>query len=314
MKILVTGGAGFLGSHIVDSLIENGVETYVLKSGFRSGKHPIFLHKDANVLHGDLLDPWDLHRATKGMGMVFHCGAVLSHYAEKYPELAFDVNVKGTWNLKKACHENRVGRIIFASTSFVYGDPETVPVREDAPLKPKGNFEVGKMAAEKILQATFPFQVPYTILRLFNIYGPRSIPDGIYSQAITTFIINALKGESIQVHMDGKQELDFVYVKDVAEAFCECIHEIAENQIFNVGSGISTPVIELAKHINGITGNKAEIRFDTSHPAYLHNVRADIKHIKDVVGWTPETDLILGLTQTVDAFRPLVKAVGKWQE
>lgn len=305
MKILVTGGAGFLGSHIVDLLIEKGVETYVLRSGFRSKKHPDIVNKEAHIIEGDLLDYWNLVKATKTVDMVFHCGAVLSHYAENYPELAFDVNVKGTWLLKKACKQNLVQRIIFASTSFVYGDPTTIPLSEDAPLNPKGNFEVGKLAAEKILQAVHPYQIPYTILRLFNIYGPRSYPtaDGLYTQATTTFILKALKGESIEVHMDGKQELDFVYVKDVAEAFWDCTSESARNMIFNVGSGKSHQIITLANTINAITNNSAGIYYNTSHPAYFKAVRADIKRIKHAVGWEPRTDWKEGLKETVKFFK-----------
>lgn len=303
MKILVTGGAGFLGSHIVDLLVKVGVETYVLKSGFRSNKHPNIVHKDAHIVNGDLTDQWNLIKATKDMDMVFHCGAVLSHYAEMYPDLAFDVNVKGTWYLKNACKQNRVNRIIFASTSFVYGDPTSVPIDENTPLNPKGNFEVGKMAAEKILQAVHPFRVPYTILRLFNMYGPRSYPDGIYSQATTTFILNALQGKSLEVHAEGKQELDFVYVKDVAEAFWECIGDSAENEIFNVGSGQSVSVNQLATVINSLTGNNAGIHYNTAHPPYFKTVRANIQHIKETVGWTPKTEWLTGLQETIDFFR-----------
>lgn len=303
MKACVVGGAGFLGSYIVDLLIDKGAETYVLKSGFRSGKHPNIVNKEAVIVEGNLLNPSDLERATKGMDVVFHCGAVLSHYAEMYPELAFDVNVKGTWNLKKACKQNDVKRIIFASTSFVYGDPRIVPVDENTPLNPKGNFEVGKMAAEKILQAVHPFQVPYTILRLFNMYGPRSYPDGIYSQATTTFILAALHGKSIEVHGDGKQELDFIYVKDAAKAFVKCLSGKAENRIFNVGSGKSTSINLLATTINKLTDNHAGIHYNTAHPAYLKRVKANITSINECVEWNPKTELEEGLKETIEFFK-----------
>jgi UDP-glucose 4-epimerase len=237
--------------------------------------------------------------------MVFHCAAVLSHHADAYPELAFDVNVKGTWNLKKACKQNNVKRIIYASTSFVYGDPIEVPINEKAPLKPKGIFEVGKMAAENILQAVYPCQVPYTILRLFNMYGPRSYPDGLYSQATTTFILTALQGKSIEVHADGKQELDFVYVKDAAKAFTFCFDSRAENRVFNVGSGKSTSINQLATTINELTKNPAGIHYNTAHPAYLKTVRADISSIKEAVGWTPTTDMKDGLRETVEFFKEM---------
>lgn len=310
MKALCTGGAGFLGSHIVDLLISKGVETHVLVSGFRSKKHPNLMHKDALIVKGNLLKLSDLESATKGIDIVYHLGAVASHYCDVFPELAFDVNIKGTWNLKQACKHNNVKRVLFASTSFVYGEPSIVPVNENASLKPKGNYEVSKLAAEKTLQASHPFQVPYTILRLFNVYGPRSYPDSLYSQAVTTFILAALKGQSLEIHADGKQELDFIYVKDVARAFRDCISDKAENKIFNVGSGKSVSINELSSVINKLTNNPAKIHYNPAHPAYLKNVRADIKSIGECVGWTPKVDLTEGLKETVEFFKEETKSCG----
>ena len=244
-----------------------------------------------------------LEVATKNIDVVFHCAAILSHYTELFPEITFDVNVKGTWNLKKACKQNNVQRIIYASTSFVYGNPAKTPVNEDAQLNPKGNFEVSKMAAEKILQATHPYQVPYTILRLFNIYGPRSYPDGVYSQAITTYILSALKGESLEIHDKGQQELDFIYVKDVAEAFIDCLSEKAENKIFNVGSGKSIAINTLASTINALTNNLTHSHYNPNHLAYFNKVQADIERIKECVGWTPKISLEKGLKETIEFFK-----------
>jgi len=284
-------------------LISRGIETHVLVSGFRSKNHPNLVHKDAIIEKGNLLNPSELESATKNIDTVFHLGAVASHYCDAMPELAFDVNVKGTWNLKKVCKQNNVKRIIFASTSFVYGNPKTVPVNENSPIEPKGNYEVTKLTGEKILQAVHPFQVPYTILRLFNVYGPRSYPDKLYSQAVTTFILAALKKQSLEIHADGKQELDFVYVKDTARAFWDCIRDKAENKIFNVGSGKSVSINELALSINQLAKNPTEIHYNPAHPAYLKTVRADITSIKECVGWTPKFNLTEGLKETIEFFK-----------
>lgn len=303
MKALVTGGNGTIGSHLVDLLINKGVETQVLVSGFRSTNHPNLINQDATVIHGNLLNPHDVEVATRDVDVVFHLGSILSHYCDAMPEVMFDVNIKGTWNLKKACNQNMVKRILFASTSFVYGEPKTNPVTETASLAPKGNYEVTKLAGEKILQATHPYQVPYTILRLFNVYGPRSYPDKLYSQATTTFILTALKKESIEIHADGKQELDFLYVKDAAKAFVSCISNKTENKIFNVGSGKSVTINKLASTINQLTNNPTPIHYNAAHPAYLKRVKADIKSINECVGWTPKTDLTEGLKETINFFK-----------
>lgn len=302
MKVLLTG-CGFIGSHITDLLISKGIETSVLVSGFRSKNHPNLINKEATVINGNLLSFSDLESATKGIDFVFHLGGISSHYADAMPELMFDVNIKGTWNLKKACSQNGVKRILFASTSFIYGNPKTNPVNENAPLEPKGNYEVSKLAGEKILQSVHPCQVPYTILRLFNVYGSRAYPDKFYSQAITTFVLTALKKESIEIHADGQQELDFVHVRDVAKAFLSCISSKAENKIFNVGSGKSVSINKLASTINQLTMNPTEIHYNPSHPAYLKRVKADIRCINDCVGWIPKVDLIDGLKETTEFFR-----------
>ena len=303
MQAIVTGGGGYIGSHIADLLISKGVETHILVSGFRSGKHPNLIHKDAIIAKGNLLNPSDLESATKNMDIVFHLGAVASHYCDVYPELAFDVNIKGTWNLKKACKQNNVQRILFASTSFIYGNQKTAILNEKASLEPKGNYEITKLAGEKILQATYPHQVPYTILRLFNVYGPRSYPDELYSQAVTTFVLAALKKESLEIHANGQQKLDFVYVEDVAKAFYDCLSDKAENKIFNVGSGKSTSINELASTINALTNNHTPSHYNPNHPAYLKRIQADVQRIKETIGWTPKVELTEGLKETIKFFK-----------
>lgn len=244
-----------------------------------------------------------MEAATKDVTAVFHLGAILSHYCDKMPELMFDVNVKGTWNLKQACAHNRVKRIFYSSTSYVYGNPTQNPINETCPLNPKDIYGVSKLAAEKILQATYPYEVPYTILRLFNVYGPRSYPDQYYSQAITTFVLTALQGKSIEIHDDGKQKLDFIYVKDAAEAFYDCMNQKTENQIFNVGSGNSVSVNKVASSINQLTGNSEASHYNVEHIAYFQNVEANVSKIRKWVGWTPKFNLEKGLKETVEFFR-----------
>jgi UDP-glucose 4-epimerase len=307
MRALCVGGGGFLGSHITDLLISKGVETYVLKSGFRSNNHPNFINKDATIIEGNLLNLADLEAATKGIDYVYHFGAIASHYCDVYPELAFDVNIKGTWNLKQACVKNKVKRILYPSTSFVYGNTKTCPIHENVPLEPKDGYGISKMAAEKILKADYPIKMSYTILRLFNVYGPRSYPDRLYSQAITTFILLALQGKSIEIHDEGIQELDFIYVKDVAEAFWQCLKPEAENKIFNVGSGKTESINSLVNEINQLTGNKAKPHHNSAHPAYFNKFQADIERIKEYVGWTPKIQLTEGLKETIEFFKTAPK-------
>ncbi len=305
MRALVTGGAGFIGSHIVDSLIDNNVKTYVLVSGFRSSKHPSIVNRDANVIKGDLQNYDTLIAATKDIDIVFHLGGVFSHYCEKYPEMAIDVNVKGMWNLKRACASNGVERIIFASSSFVYGEPEKSCeyIDEGYPTNSKDLLGVTKLAGEKILQSSYPDNVSYTILRLFNVYGPRQYPDNLYTSVISTWIKKALDKKPLEIHDDGTQSLDFVYVRDVADAFILALDEHAKNEIFNVGSGTSISMNELAMMINKLTGNESPSFYNHNHPMFLRHVQANINKIKSILGWYPRVSHEEGLKSTIDFFR-----------
>lgn len=303
MKALVTGGAGFIGSHVVDRLIENNIETSVLVSGFRSLKHPSIVNEKATIIKGDLQGYDSLVDATKGVDVVFHLGGVFSHYVDEYPELAIDVNIKGTWKLKKACVVNGVKRIIYASSSFVYGDMNKIPINENDPTNPKDLLGITKISSEKILQSTYPDKIEYAILRLFNTYGDNQYPDDLYTSVLSTWIKRALDGKSLVIHDDGTQSLDFTFVGDVADAFISAMDDRAENQVFNVGSGTSTTMNELAKLVNEITGNEASSFYNPGHPMFLKHVQADITKIKSMLGWSPKVGMEEGLQKTVEFFR-----------
>src|SRR4030042_1189571 len=324
MRVFCTVGNGFVGSHVVDRLVKAHIETHVLVSGFRSKNHPSIVNREANVIEGDLRDYPAMEKATKGMDYVFHLASVLSHYCDNDPALTIDVNIKGTWNLKTACVKNKVDRVLFASSSFVYGEPQiipviknhstnpndffgitklAIPVNENHPTNPKDILGITKLAAEKILQATHPNKIDYTILRLFNVYGPRSYPDKLYTSVMSTWINKALQKQSLEIHADGKQSLDFIYVEDVAQAFIDCMNETAKNQIFNVGSGTTTSMNRLAELINRITCNTEPSHYNTKHPAYLKLVQADIQKIENYVDWHPKVNLTEGLEKTVQFFK-----------
>lgn len=303
MKALVIGGAGFIGSHVVDKLIDSNVETSVFISGFRSQKHPSIVNKSACTIKGDIRDYGSLIAATKDVDVVFQLGGVFSHYVDEYPELAIDVNIKGMWNIKKACVSNGVKHIIFSSSSFVYGDTIKTPVDEGFSTNPKDMLGITKLAGEKILSSTHPDRINYTILRLFNVYGPRQYPDNLYTSVVSTWIKRALDGKPLEIHDDGTQSLDFIYVEDVADAFILAMDECAKNEIFNVGSSIAISMNKLAMMVNRLTGNESPLFYNPNHPMFLKNVRANIKKIKSTLDWTPNVGIEEGLLKTVDFFR-----------
>lgn len=304
MRSLITGGAGFIGSHIVDLLIAKNIETRVLVSGFRSNKHPSILNRDVGIIKGDLRNYDDLLAATKDIDIVYHLGGVFSHYVEKYPELAIDVNINGIWNLKKACVFNGVERIIFASSSFVYGDSAN-HLDEEHPTNPKDLLGITKLTGEKILKAPCPDKLDYTILRLFNVYGPRQYSDELYTSVVSTWIKRALAGKPLEIHDDGTQSLDFVYAGDVADAFIRALDKRAENDTFNVGSGTTISMNELATMVNRLTGNESPSFHNPDHPMFLKHIQADINKTKSIMGWSSRVSMEEGLLQTIDFFRGL---------
>lgn len=307
MRSLVTGGAGFIGSYIVDRLIARNIETKALVSGFRSNKHPSILNRDVDIVKGDLRNYDDLLAVTKDIDIVYHLGGIFSHYVEKYPELAIDVNIKGMWNLKKACVFNGVERIIFASSSFVYGDPakSVDHLDEGYPTNPKDLLGITKLAGEKVLKAQHPDKLDYTILRLFNVYGPRQYPDELYTSVVSTWIKQALVGKPLEIHDDGTQALDFIYAGDVADVFILALDKRAENETFNVGSGTTISMNELATIVNRLTGNESPSFYNPDHPMFIKHIQADINKIKSILGWSSRVSIEEGLLQTIDFFRGL---------
>ena len=305
MKALVTGGAGFIGSHVTNQLINNNIETSILVSGFKSDNHPSIVSKKANIIKGNLLHYDSLLEATKDIDVVFHIGGIVSHYCEKYPELTIDTNIKGTWNLKKACVFNNVNRIIFASSSFVYGNPGIVEsIKENHPTNPKDLLGVTKLSAEKILQSAHPHKIDYNILRLFNVYGENQYPDELYTSVISTWIEKALNKEPLEIHDDGTQELDFIYVEDVAKAFMTVLmNEKSKNETFNIGSGIPISMKSLAMLINNLTDNNENAFFyNESHPMFLKYIQSDINKIR-LLGWYPKVSLIEGLRKSIKFYK-----------
>jgi UDP-glucose 4-epimerase len=292
---LVTGGTGFIGSHLVKLLLEKDMKTRVLSHSEED--HGI-------IVKGDLTNLDDVLRLTENVDVVFHLAR-----GNGNTENILDVNIKGTWNLKQACTKNKVRRILFASTSHVYGQPERLPVNENAALRPRGPYAQSKVAAEMILQARDPDDIAYTILRVFNVYGPKARinesheTDKSHETAIPTYIRTSLNGENIVVHGDGTQRLDFVDVRDVACAFVDCLDDRAENQVFNVGSGKAVSMNALADEIKCLTGNSKPTRHDLKKKVDIHHAEADIRKIRDYVRWRPKHELDDGLKETVDSMK-----------
>ncbi|AEH36954.1 NAD-dependent epimerase/dehydratase family protein [Halopiger xanaduensis] len=294
-EILITGGAGFIGSNIVEALVdENEVRVLDnLSSGSRSN-----VPDEATLIEGDIRNDDDLDRATADVDVIFHQAALISvEKSMHHPELTHDINVTATLKLLKRAHDESA-RFVFASSAAVYGQPESVPISEDAPTNPTSPYGVSKLAAEEYVQLYIEeFDLDAVILRYFNVYGPGQL-DSDYSAVIGVFVEQATTGNEITVEGDGTQTRDFVHVQDIVRANLLALHSEATG-VFNVGTGESVSILELAETIREIANSESEIVHVDARPSDIEKSRADISKLKSNFGFSPSVSLEKGLATLI---------------
>ncbi len=303
MRALVTGGAGFIGSHIVEHLLgAAGAEVAVLDN-FSSGRHGNLEGFDVALFEGDLRDPAILAEACRGVDTIFHLAAMVSVIESMDdPQACVDVNVSGMLNLMRAASQAGCRKIVFSSSCAVYGSPEQLPVNEATPVDPLSPYALTKYDGEKLL-ATFAqaWGLEYGIMRYFNVYGPRQNPQSQYAAAIPIFAARALAGKPLTIYGDGRQTRDFIFVKDVVQANLLLAESDATGP-FNVGTGVSIEIRELAETIVAAAESSAPIEHAPSRAGEVRDSRADIAQIR-AAGFEPRTTLMDGLRQTLASLR-----------
>ena len=308
-KVLVTGGAGFIGSHIVDALIAEDLEVYILDnlySGKRENIAQHLLKKCFHFIKGDIRDRETIKRAVREVDAVIHEAALVSVARSiEDPNLTNDVNVTGTLNLLKASLDAGVKRFIYASSAAVYGETEKLPNREDALTKPASPYAASKLTAEKHCRAFYLTHGLETVsLRYFNVYGPRQTCDQ-YSGVITNFIRNISKSEPPIIYGDGEQTRDFVNVQDVVEATVLSLNrKSAVGEELNIATGEPTTINRLAEILLNITG-KTDLKpkHTDPRPGDIRQSYADISKAKKLLGYVPKTPLKEGLTKLVEWYK-----------
>lgn len=308
-KVLVTGGAGFIGSHIVDALIVEDREVYVLDN-LHSGKmENIAQHLGREGFHfikGDIRDRKTVKLAVHKVDAVIHEAALVG-VARSIgdPNLTNDVNVAGTLNLLKASSDAGIKRFIYASSAAVYGKTEKLPNREDAPTEPASPYAASKLAAEKHCRAFHLTHGLETVsLRYFNVYGPRQTYDQ-YSGVITNFIRNLSKNKPPIIYGDGDQTRDFVNVQDVVEATMLSLNrKSVVGEEINIATGEPTTINRLAEMLLNITG-KTDLKpkHTDPRPGDIRHSYADISKAKKLLGYVPKTPLKEGLTKLVEWYK-----------
>jgi len=294
-RILVTGGAGFIGSNIAEALVsENDVRVLDdLSSGSR-----LTVPDDATLIEGDIRDNDVLERATKGVDIIFHQAALISvEESVQRPELTHDVNVTATVKLLERAREESA-RFVFASSAAVYGYPESVPISEDAPTDPTSPYGLSKLAAERYVRLYAElYDLSAVALRYFNVYGPGQMA-GDYSAVISVFAEQATNGEPITVEGDGSQTRDFVHVRDIVQANLLAASSNVTG-VFNVGTGESVSILELAETVREASRSESEIVHVEDRPGDIDRSRADVSQLESEFGFEPSVSLEDGLETVV---------------
>ncbi|HTX91062.1 MAG TPA: SDR family oxidoreductase [Anaerolineales bacterium] len=303
MRALVTGGAGFIGSHIVEELLRGGHSVRVLdnfSSGRRENLH--LFRGDLEILEGDLRDPQAVKAAVRDVEFVFHLAAFVSvPQSMSDPETCFAINAGGTVTLLEAARQAEVRKVVLSSSTAVYGDTDRFPTDETTPLLPLSPYAVSKQVNELYARLyTRVFHLPVVALRYFNVYGPRQRPDSDYAAAIPIFIRRLVAGQPLTIYGDGKQSRDFIFVKDVVRANWLAAQSEAAGEAFNVCTGRETSLLDLMEELSEIAPHQPEVRFEAPRPGDIYRSAGSPEKAAAGLGFRAEVSLADGLAQTVE--------------
>jgi len=304
---LVTGGGGFIGSHLVDRLLDLGHSVRVLDN-FSTGRRGNLSRALAHIelIEGDLRDPDTVGRAAQGAEIVLHQGALPSvPRSVNDPRTTNAVNVEGTLNVLLAAREAGVRRVVVASSSSVYGDTPTLPKVETMPLAPRSPYAISKLAAE---QYTCAFASLYGLetvaLRYFNVFGPRQDPNSQYSGVIALFCTAALHGEPYMVQGDGLQSRDFTYIENVVQAnLLAATTPDVSGQVFNVARGERITLLDMIATLNRLVGRDLPIEYGPARSGDVRHSLAEIGKARQLLGYAPAIDMAEGLARTLAWYR-----------
>ena len=297
--VLVTGGAGFIGSHLVEALASHN-EVRVLDN-FSSGD-PAYLPESVTTIEGDVADPIALQRAARGVDIIFHFAAVVSvARSVDAPRRSNETNLDASLLvLEQARQED--ARVVVASSAAVYGHPDELPVSETASTEPTSPYGIQKLAVDQYTRRYAElYDLETVALRYFNAYGPRQ--QGPYSGVISTFLEQARAGEPITIEGDGEQTRDFVHVSDIVQANLRAATTDAVGEAYNIGTGSRTSIKELAETITDATDSDSPIVHRDSRPGDIRHSGADISKARRTLGFEPRVSLESGIQSLVDGTR-----------
>lgn len=304
---LVTGGGGFIGSHLVRALVRRGTPVRILDNETTGGPWRVAdVLDDVEWIHGDVRDSGAVHRACSGVEVVLHHAAVASvprSIAE--PELTYTTNVTGTLNVLQAAHNRGVRRVVVASSAAVYGNLAITPKTETLPTQPVSPYGAHKLAAESYCRVWQQLYGLDTVaLRYFNVFGPGQDPQGDYAAVIPRFIAAALAGQSPTIYGTGEQSRDFIYVQNVVDVnLLVAVAPAAAGMVVNVGTGARVTLNQLVAELSRIVGRPIRPIYAPARAGDIHESLADISLLRTTLGYEPEVSFADGLAATVHAFQ-----------
>jgi len=301
-KVLITGGAGFIGSNLCRCLLNKGDYEITVLDNFITGREDNLNNMDINVVKEDVTNKEVVNKLTKGKDIIFHLSCSNIYVSGEYPYKDIETNIMGTYSVFESALRNDVSRIVYSSTSSVYGNSQTLPIFEDDQKQFLNNYSVSKYAGEAYAQRFWLTQkLPITTIRYSNVFGYNQYPDNPYSGVIGKFIGSAIDSENIYIHGDGNQTRDYTFIDDACEyTYLASIEKSAIGKCFNIGSGIESSVNKIANIIINETNSKSVIKYIKNRD--IDNVKRrflSIDHIIKSLSYKPQTSLIEGIRKTI---------------
>ncbi len=305
-KCIVTGGAGFIGSHLVDRLLQLGYKVIVIDDFSSGKKENLESHKnnpDLKIFNKSILDE-DLENLFENVSIVFHLAAIPSvQFSIKFPKKTNNVNILGTLNILETAKKAGVKRFIYSASSLAYGDQDTLPLIETMKPNPMSPYALQKLVGEYYCKLyNLLHKIETVSLRYFNVYGPRQDPSGRFACLIPKTISLVLQGQSPEIYGDGEQTLDFTFVKDVIEAnilAATTNNQEAFGQVFNIGNGNNISINHIVKTIIGNREIKPEHKPSVIEPK---NTLADIEKARTILKWNPQFNFEKSIEETINWF------------
>lgn len=301
--VLVTGGLGYIGSHVVPALLDRGWRVRILDNRYRNDPavaEELAAMDDVEVVEGDVRYRYVVDRCMNGVEAVVHLSAVCINKSISDGTESLDVNLMGTQHVMESAAQTGVRRLVYASSASVYGNPTSLPMREDDPPAPLTPYCIAKLAGEQLLDYHGRrSRLAWLALRFFNVYGPGQPTDAYYTSVVLTFLRRLAAGEAPVIDGRGEQSMDFVYVGDVARSVVMAVESEATGHVLNVGTGTQTTVAELAERLIRVVGLDIEPQF-RPRDVLVARREASIDRIREVLGWEPTVGIDEGLAAVVE--------------